>query len=252
MPQAEENLPGATSQAMAWHYAPKVCQAEVTVSQQRRQQRRAMSGLPDLSDRLKKLGMFESYKAWSENYANWRSGAATGAKGEVTSAIQNVPLKAGPSKASPKGLRDLSEHLRQSGTYEAYQAWSRGYNQWRKGSAKGAKGELTSNPAKRMSRASTKKVDWPEASECLPTAEGQAMLFHHQPQVQKLPSVPSVPSGATAKSRALPNHLQKRQPQPRLPVSRPHVSWPEAEENLPGAHSQAMACHFQPQAVLAR
>merc|ERR1712196_690999 len=103
-----------------------------------------------------------------------------------------------------------------------------------------------------MSRASTKKVDWPEASECLPTAEGQAMLFHHQPQVQKPPSMRSEPSGLTLKSRALPDHLQKRAPQPRPPVSRPRVSWPQAEEDLPSAHGQAMAWHLQPKEVLAR
>merc|ERR1712232_821317 len=122
----------------------------------------------------------------------------------------------------------------------------------------GAKGELTSNSARRMSRASTKRVDWPEAPECLPTAEGQAMLFHHQPQVQNPPSMRSEPSGLTLKSRgltlksrALPDHLQKRAPQPRPPVSRPRVSWPEAEEDLPSAHGQAMAWHLQPKVVLA-
>lgn len=235
MPHADENLPGAAGQAMALHYAPKVRHnTDVTASQPRRQQRHAMPSLPDLSDRLKKLGMFESYKAWGENYANWRLGAATGAKGEATSAIQKERLMTDVSKAGPRGLPDLSERLRQSGIYEAYQAWGQDYNQWRKGSAKGAKGELSSNSAahKRMSRASTKKVDWPEAAECLPTAEGQARLLQSLPRVQQM-------------------SLQ-HPPQPHLPVSRPNVSWPEAEGNLPSAHGQAMACHFQPRVVLAR
>jgi len=40
--------------------------------------------LPDLTDRLRELGMYEEYTRWRDGYLRWRTGKASGAHGEIT------------------------------------------------------------------------------------------------------------------------------------------------------------------------
>jgi len=46
--------------------------------------RQAVKDLPDLTDRLKQLGIHAEYLEWRDNYFRWRLGEASGAKGENT------------------------------------------------------------------------------------------------------------------------------------------------------------------------
>lgn len=42
----------------------------------------------------------------------------------------------------PRSLPDLTNVLKEQGVYEDYLKWQRGYQRWRQGGAKGARGEL--------------------------------------------------------------------------------------------------------------
>eukprot|EP00441_Pelagodinium_beii_P044558 CAMPEP_0197620166 /NCGR_PEP_ID=MMETSP1338-20131121/1029_1 /TAXON_ID=43686 ORGANISM="Pelagodinium beii, Strain RCC1491" /NCGR_SAMPLE_ID=MMETSP1338 /ASSEMBLY_ACC=CAM_ASM_000754 /LENGTH=387 /DNA_ID=CAMNT_0043189265 /DNA_START=39 /DNA_END=1202 /DNA_ORIENTATION=+ len=42
-----------------------------------------LSGLPDLTDRLKEQGMYEDYLKWQQSYKKWRKGGVRGSQGEL-------------------------------------------------------------------------------------------------------------------------------------------------------------------------
>eukprot|EP00434_Breviolum_minutum_P024319 symbB.v1.2.021476.t1/scaffold1792.1/size124732/11 len=44
---------------------------------------RAISMLPDLTERLKQQGQYEKYVKWRDGYRQWRSGGSSGSKGEI-------------------------------------------------------------------------------------------------------------------------------------------------------------------------
>eukprot|EP00928_Gymnodinium_smaydae_P002493 TRINITY_DN10891_c0_g1_i1.p1 TRINITY_DN10891_c0_g1~~TRINITY_DN10891_c0_g1_i1.p1 ORF type:complete len:368 (-),score=64.69 TRINITY_DN10891_c0_g1_i1:326-1429(-) len=72
------------SGAYAEGSSPKSSQSLSTPS--RKSSRRVTDeiDLPDLTERLKKAGMYEEYQKWREGYMKWRTGSAAGAHGEIT------------------------------------------------------------------------------------------------------------------------------------------------------------------------
>lgn len=217
---------------MALHYAPVIYQQEKSETAHDTAAS-GLVGLPDLTGRLQKMGMLESYKSWSKDYRRWRRGGALGAKGEIMA----QPSLAATVACSETDLPDLSDRIRRSGMYEAYKFWSDGYRHWRKGASRGATGELTGECAPRCATGLTTcrqlKIDWPEADDGLLSADSQAMILYCQPQKNVLGSE----SQSTIRSTA----CKKRGIR-----SMPKIDWPEAGEGFPCADRQCMALQYQP------
>jgi len=271
MPEADGELPCASSQAMALHYAPSVSQPRTGKEDLRK---KGVAGLPDLTDRIRQNGMYETYKSWSNGYMQWRQGAATGARGELSgsSAGQSAVHHAAQRPVMPKiDWPEANESLPTANNQAMVLQHQKQMHM------------QTQAPHQACARVGTaSKIDWPEAGEVLPTAHCQAVALQYQKNMQMqgnnyrqlgnvgLPDLTDAIrrngmfetykswsngymqwrqgaatgargelSGSSAGQSAV-HHAAQR------PVM-PKIDWPEASEYLPAANDQAMALHYQKQ-----
>merc|ERR1711937_314615 len=133
-------------------------------------------GLPDLTDKIRQSGMYETYKSWSEGYKEWRQGAAKGAKGELSgsSAGQSAVHHAAHRPVMPKVDWPEAGELMPTAACQAMALQYHPQMQMQ-----------TQAPRRACDRVgSSSKIDWPEAGELMPTASCQAVALQYQKQVQ--------------------------------------------------------------------